>query len=142
MKKMAVLFMVVCFGIVSCSKDNDNTMPADGQYIADALDLVVSMDLNNGKCTRFTVYICGEYFNQWFDVSTTGSYPKYIYRVDNMDIQTIFNSADNFNATLSGELTSADGNGFTAIDSDLSILFQIDNTVLDADGDGILDSMQ
>ena len=143
MKKIVILLFAVCFGLASCSNDeNNDTLPADGQYIAEALDLVVSMDLNNGICTQFTVYICGEYFNQWSAVSTTGSYPKYKYRIDELEMLTKFSRIDSFDATLSGLLTSADGSGKTAIDGHQAILFQLDNRVLDANDDGILDSKQ
>ena len=72
MKKIALLILAV-FALCSCSKDEtDTAAPADGQYIADAMDLVVCVVLENGKCTYFAPFICGKVVGSWNNVSTSG----------------------------------------------------------------------
>lgn len=75
-------------------------MPADGQYIADAMDLVVCVVLEKGKCTYFAPFIYGKVVGSWNNVSTSGEYPNYVYRVEDLTITADFESPTAFTAIL------------------------------------------
>lgn len=147
MKKIALLILAAV-ALCSCSKDETTVVPADGQYIADAMDLVVCMVLENEKCTYFAPFICGEVVSSWNNVSTSGNYPNYVYRVDDLTITANFESPTAFTATLVGSLNTGNNkpnelpNGMQSYFDGADIKFKLDNRTLDANGDGILDEMQ
>lgn len=147
MKKIALLILAAV-ALCSCSKDETTAAPADGQYIADAMDLVVCMVLENGKCTYFASFIYGKVVGSWNNVSTSGEYPNYVYRVDNLTITANFESPTAFTATLVGSLNTGNNkpnelpNGMQSYFDGADIKFKLDNRTLDANGDGILDEMQ
>lgn len=143
MKKIA-LFILAVIALCSCSKDDmaTDTTPADGQYVAETTDFLACMVLENGKCIYFAPFVSGEVLSSWRDVSTSGGYPNYVYRVDELTITAEFESSTTFNAVLNGGL-SVTGNGETHLAfENAPIQFKLDNRVLDANGDGILDEMQ
>ena len=78
MKKL-LFVMLAAFVFVSCSKDESDLAPNDGQYIARSGDMVVCMQLKGGRCSYFAPYIKGRIFHSWTNVTTSGSYPAYIY---------------------------------------------------------------
>lgn len=145
MKKIALLILAV-FALCSCSKDEtDTAAPADGQYIADAMDLVVCVVLENGKCTYFAPFICGKVVGSWNNVSASGEYPNYVYSVEDLTITADFESPTAFTAILNGGLNTGDlvtGVTQTYFDGSTPIHFTLDNRTLDANGDGILDETQ
>lgn len=147
--KRILFFILAIAALCSCSKDETTVTPADGQYIADAMDLVVCMVLENGKCTYFAPFICGEVVSSWNNVSTSGNYPNYMYRVEDLTITANFESTTAFTATLDGSLNTGTNrpdelpNGTQSyFDGSTPIYFKLDNRTLDANGDGILDEMQ
>ena len=147
MKKIALLILAV-FALCSCSKDETTATPADGQYIADAMDLVACVVLENGKCTYFAPFICGKAVSSWDNVSTYGDYPNYVYRVEDLTITANFESPTTFTVSLVGSLNTGNNkpnelpNGTQLYFDSAGIKFKLDNRTLDANGDGILDEMQ
>lgn len=95
-----LLVAVLC--LVSCSKDD--VIPDSGQYVADLLDVDISLVLDNEKCTGLTVYSCGDLFGHWDAISVAGSYPNYTYQVDDFVIRARFTGVDSFTADVSGVL--------------------------------------
>lgn len=103
MKQIAgLLVAVLC--LVSCSKDD--VIPDSGQYVADLLDVDISLVLDNEKCTGLTVYSCGDLFGHWDAISVAGSYPNYTYQVDDFVIRARFTGVDSFTADVSGVLNT------------------------------------
>ncbi len=141
MKKI-LLYVAICFGFASCdSNDNNGTLPVDGQYVAQTGDMLFSMQLYKGKCLCFTMFDSGYYFAQSFSVSTSGDYPEYEYTAKGLTIRVKFTDVDIFNAKLSGGASSVDGTHWVIAGS-FTVTFRLDDRVLDANGDGVLDSWQ
>lgn len=117
----------------ACSKDDETpTAPADGQYIADTPNLVAAIYIKDGRCTYFAPFIQGAVVSSWRDLSTSGSYPDYVYSGGDVTITAKFETKTAFSATLDGRVST-----------DAPITFRRDNNrVLDVNGDGILDSAQ
>ena len=149
MKKI-VLALLLALPCVSCSKVENDIQPADGQYVAYAEDLVISAVLGNGQCVKFDLFVRGERFD--YDkpaaISTKGEYPKYTYYINDLSVAVRFSDISNFSGTLNGELRyKKENNGLTSagvlvFEHGTPIPFILDSTVLDADGDGVLDSKQ
>lgn len=141
--KRIVFFIALCISLVSCDSNDDNdALPVDGQYIAETNSMLFSMQLVGGECTGLTIFNSGEYFSQTRDVSTSGGYPKYKYTAGSLTFQAKFSDVDKFNASISGGASSEDGRTHWVIDGPATFLFSLDNRVLDANGDGILDTVQ
>lgn len=147
MKKI-LLTIVAIFALASCSKDEKEITPVSGQYIAKAGDLVAVVVLKDGTCTYFAPFMHGKVVSSWTNITTSGSYPNYTYRVSELDIIAKFENATTFSAILDGVLsTSANLGGLQdgvhiVFGGSASIKFELDNRVLDANGDGILDEIQ
>lgn len=103
MKYIAGL-LVAALCLVSCSKDD--VIPDSGQYVADLLDVDISLVLDNEKCTGLTVYTRGYLFGHWDAISVAGSYPNYTYQVDDFVIRARFTGVDSFTADVSGVLNT------------------------------------
>ena len=134
MKKL-LFVMLAAFVFVSCSKDESDLVPNDGQYIARSGDMVVCMQLK------------GRIFHSWTNVTTSGSYPAYTYSIKDFTVQARYSSLDAFTATLSGVLHTEESDALNTgqslyIGVPASMQFNLDNSVLDANGDGVLDSQQ
>lgn len=159
MKKILFALLVV---FVSCSKDNDESdiIPSDGQYVGRTeyvneygdFSNTFCVTIANGRCTDFVIYTGAERFNYYkpADISTKGSYPKYTYRINDFTVQAHYSDLENFTADLSGVLyTHKDDartlvgeiHGSIALEAK-GVQFRLDNTPLDADNNGILDSKQ
>ena len=146
MKKL-LFVMLAAFVCVSCSKDESDLVPNDGQYIARSGDMVVCMQLKGGRCPYFAPYIKGRIFHSWTNVTTSGSYPAYTYSIKDFTVQARYSSLDAFTATLSGVLHTEESDALNTgqslyIGVPASMQFNLDNSVLDANGDGVLDSQQ
>lgn len=147
MKKI-VFALLSSLVLLSCSKDENDILPTNGQYVAYAEALVVSIVLDNGQCIDFDLYARGERFdyNQPAAISTKGEYPKYTYYINDLSVAVQFSDVSNFSAILDGELRyekESDGlmsGGVFVFEHGTPILFMLDSTVLDANGDGLLDS--
>lgn len=159
MKKIHfVLLALLLFS--ACSKDSGESdiTPTDGQYVGyikyegeySDYNKTICLVLENGLCTDLVIYSGTERFNYYHpaDISTQGSYPKYTYRINDFMMQTRFADLENFTANLSGMLrthkeTPDVGETYSIIELEAKgVQFRLDNTPLDADGDGLLDSKQ
>lgn len=161
MKK--ILFAsLLAFAFVSCSKDSDENdiIPSDGQYVGRTeyvdeygdFSNTFCITIANGRCTDFVIYSGAECFNYYkpADISTKGSYPKYTYRINDFTVLARYSDLENFTADLSGALSTHAENQMLDTGEVHSIIwleakgvqFRLDNTVLDANGDGVLDSRQ
>lgn len=103
MKKIAALLVAVLC-LVSCSKND--VIPDSGKYVADLLDVDISLVLDNEKCTGLSVYTRGDLLGHWGTINVTGSYPNYTYQVDDFRIRARFTSVESFTADVSGVLRS------------------------------------
>ena len=149
MKKI-VLTLLLALSCASCSKDENDILPTDGQYVAYAEDLIVSVVLGNGQCVKFDLFVRGERFD--YDkpaaISTKGEYPKYTYYINDLSVAVRFSNVSKFSGALNGELRykkESDGLmsvGALVFEHGTPIPFILDNTILDADGDGVLDNKQ
>lgn len=151
MKKILFAIAVV-FVLVSCSKDETTAVPADGQYIAriNEFNDLFCLVLDEGKCTYFALYQNGKvFYYKNSDVSVSGEYPNYTYRIEDFMIYSTFDKPDAFSADLAGALRS-NINPTGGLDAYTSVIamehkdvkFTLDNRTLDANGDGVLDEMQ
>lgn len=159
MKKILFALLVV---FVSCSKDNDESdiVPSDGQYVGRTeyvneygdFSNTFCVTIANGRCTDFVIYTGAERFNYYkpADISTKGSYPKYTYLINDFTVQARYSDLENFTANLSGALSTHAENQMLdtgEVHSTIAleakgVQFRLDNTPLDADNNGILDSKQ
>lgn len=155
MKKI-VFILLVALAFVSCSKDESDIIPTDGQYVActeysSEHSSTFCLIIENGRCTDFMVYSDVERFNYYKPaaIRTNGSYPKYTYRINDFTVQARFSDLENFTANLSGVLYThkddaleiGEVHGVITFEAK-GVQFVLDNTPLDANGDGILDSKQ
>lgn len=135
--KKAVIAAVLALIFSACSKDTDTAVPTSGQYVCRSMDLVMALTLENESCTGATVFVGGKYTGSW-SASTSGHYPKYVYKIDGLTVRARFSDVERFSADMDGVLVGADG-GRTVIADGPAVTFTLDNAPLDADGDGVLD---
>lgn len=138
MKK--ILFLVLALVLASCSSDDDHSI--NGQYIARKGNLVISMYFDDGRCDYIAPFVDGQVTTSWRQIWITGTYPDYTYRTEDFTMTVSFASSDSFTATLAGTLKFYVSPGEDIEVNESGLQFKADNTVLDANGDGILDSMQ
>ena len=145
MKKILFAILVV-FAFASCADDESELTPTDGQYVAYTGDLVIGMKLKDGRCTYFVPFTNGNAVGSWFNLTTSGEYPNYTYRIDDFTVQAHFDSRDSFTATLDGVLSVSVNphlhSSTELIVTAVGVQFRLDNTILDANKDGVLDSKQ
>ncbi len=114
MKRIFTITLLVVALFSSCSKEENDIIPTDGLYTSTTEpSLLISLVLENGKCTKFDIYTNRERFKYTPDnITTKGKYPKYNYHIDGLTIKTKFNDTDCFTGTLKGVLEYAfiDGN--------------------------------
>lgn len=138
--KFWLLSFLSAFLMVGCSSAHDDaeTLP-NGHYIARSSSLLLSMELENGKCWRLTAFENGKVFSQVVTIQTTGQYPNYTYTGDNYTMTCSFTDTSKFTATVTGKLPNnvLGGNGYTEVSG--SYQFNKYDGVLDANGDGIID---
>jgi hypothetical protein len=135
-----ILFIMLALVLAACSSDDDH--PINGKYIARKGNLVICMYFDNGRCDYIAPFVDGQVTTSWRQIHTTGVYPDYTYRTEDFTMTASFTDSDNFTATLVGTLKF-----YVSLDEDIEVnesglQFKTDNTVLDANGDGILDSVQ
>ena len=147
MKKI-VFVLLASLVLLSCTKDESDIIPTNGQYVAYTEDLVVSLVLDNGQCAGFPLYVRGERldYNQPAAISTKGEYPKYTYYINDLSVAVRFSDVSNFSGTLNGQLRYEKENeglissGVVVFEHGTPTPFILDNTPLDANADGLLDS--
>ena len=146
MKKwFALLVWLLLFA--SCSSDsNDNETLSTGNYVASNGGLVLSAELTNGKCQRLTAFYGNAVFYQSTGIQTTGEYPNYTYWADTFSLICNFVDCGKFRANVSGTIPkNISGNpGVSSDGATITGLWQFDRYtgILDANGDGVLDSSQ
>ena len=148
--KNILLTLSALFVFASCSKEENKTIPTDGQYIADALDIFVGLKLRNGECVDFDMFVKGERLDYTpTTLITNGSYPRYTYSIGEFTLIANFDSQDSFLGELKGKLQYEIDNGdllgggvMVFNDRSVPVRFTLDNTPLDRDGNGILDIKQ
>lgn len=143
MKKI-IFLLTALFALVSCSNDEaeSDAKAKDGQYISRNGATVVCVHINGAKCSAITIFsdnkVC---FQAIGCVATSGEYPNYTFTYDEWALKSTF-SKNAFNATTSGSLTANCNNATGTIALPQSMSFTYDTTILDKNGDGILDSVQ
>ena len=159
MKKIVFALLAV-LALSACSKDEIDIIPINGQYVGrteytdeyNNYSSTYCLTIENGLCTDFAIYSGAERFNYYrpADISTKGNYPKYTYRINDFTVRARFTDLENFTADLSGVLHTHEDDthtfvgeihGSIALEA-TNVRFKLDNTPLDANGDGILDSKQ
>lgn len=165
MKKI-VFALLAALALSSCSKDSDESdiIPSDGQYVGyvkyeseytdDYNDFsnTFCITIADGRCADFVIYRGAERFNysKPADISTKGSYPKYTYRINDFTVQARYSDLEIFTADLSGALSTHKDDARTLVGETHATMaleakgvqFRLDNTPLDANADGLLDSRQ
>ncbi len=138
--KFCLFSLLSVFLMPGCSSTHDDaeTLP-NGHYVARSGSLVLSLELDNGKCWHVTAFENNGVFSQVVMIQTTGQYPNYTYSGDNYSMVCSFANTSAFTATMTGKLPNnvLGGDGYTEVSG--SYQFNKYDGVLDANGDGIID---
>jgi hypothetical protein len=128
MKKL--LLSIAALMLTACSEDSGS--PKLGQYIYQTNTVTASVQVLQNLST-ITVYENGKYKYQYLDGRISGTWPAYTYSLGSITLQCTYSSPTSFAAVVSSD-------GSTPLPT--MATFTYDNTVLDANGDGVLDSWQ
>lgn len=137
MKKQAVILAAVA-ALVGCSGadlplEGENISPKPGQYVATSGSFTAALVV--GDVVGLTIWDDGSYIYQ--DLrgrAEKGGWPTYVYEFDKLILDCTYTSLTAFTANV-------EANG-TPIQLPSGLRFSYDSRVLDANGDGILDSAQ
>ena len=143
MKRLLINSLLVLLCLSSCSDTTKDTAPEAGQYLYVDGTITASVYIGKDSTVSIIVFEKGKYVYQ--DVQNgriSGQWPTYKY------VFTSYGFANNGNLVLSVQFS--DSRTFTAqvevndnkLNLPYSMQFRYDNTILDINGDGILDSMQ
>jgi len=136
MKKIVVI-LFVAVGLFSCSSGDDNTESGDiewGQYVYSDNKYVVSINApSNGEITIYENGKC--VFQQLtgitFNIIETNEYYHFGWAYDGLTLTVKHSTKSSFKATVDENTLQ--------ISLPNTMQFKLNNTVLDADSDGILD---
>lgn len=137
MKKIVFLIVAVCLGLASCdSDDNDLVEINSGQYLYS--DNAYTVSISDPRAGGITIFENGEcvfqqLYSVIFSVAENADCFSWIYD-DGLTLETTYSTLTSFTAVVKDNQTG--------IDLPAKMKFKLDNTVLDANGDGILDSKQ
>lgn len=139
MKRLVInsLLALLC---LSCCSENlqldtaEDSTPKAGQYIFADGAITVSVDIGKYSTVGITVFENGKYVYQDLNGSVSEMLPYYLYIFSGLVLRCNFSSSSEFSA-----LVEANDN---KLNLPASMPFRFDNTVLDINGDGILDSTQ
>lgn len=146
---MGLFALLQTLFFVSCAESG--VAPTDGSYVAYAEDIVVGIELEDGECVGFDMYVKGERFDYYTpaDITTKGHYPRYKYQINELTIDARFGDISSFEGILDGVLRThredalpdmGEVYSVLAFEYTIPITFVLNNTPLDADGNGFLDN--
>lgn len=136
---MKKLFIAVLASLLLCSCTDsqdpltgDQIKPKAGQYIYEKDNVTAAVTIS--ETVGVTVFKDGRYVFQELNGHATGSYPGVQYDFGDLVLVCTFSSSEAFTAIAT---TVADRVPLTG-----ACAFHYNNKVLDANGDGVLDSWQ
>ena len=136
---MKKLFIAALASLLLCSCTDsqdpltgDQIKPKAGQYIYEKDNVTAAVTIS--ETVGVTVFKDGRYVFQELNGHTTGSYPGVQYDFGDLVLVCTFSSSEAFTAIAT---TVADRVPLTG-----ACAFHYNNKVLDANGDGVLDSWQ
>ena len=136
---MKKLFIAALASLLLCSCTDsqdpltgDQIKPKAGQYIYEKDNVIAAVTIS--ETAGVTVFKDGRYVFQELNGHATGSYPGVQYDFGDLVLVCTFSSSEAFTAIAT---TVADRVPLTG-----ACAFHYNNSVLDANGDGVLDSWQ
>lgn len=145
----SLLFAIIIFA--SCSKDEEGSNLPEGQYVFKNDTILVAINFDNGKPYLINTFIRGGSVSQIRMLSTSGEYLQMkvsysSYPSEELQMNLKFNDLSSFSASVSVcELEKGSWAWYYAHKNVVlpkQMNFKQDNTTLDMNGDGILDSTQ
>lgn len=143
MKRLA-FSLLVALCLCACSKDSGlETSPKAGQYIYADGTITAAVNVGKYNTVGITIFENGSYVYQDLNGSVQDAQPGYRYSFSGAGF--IHNSGKLVimcEYSNSKEFTAVVETNETAVTLPASMPFRYDNTVLDINGDGVLDSTQ
>lgn len=139
--KKAVIMLAALLSLSACSKDSDTPDTADnalraGQYVYADKTITAAVDWDGSSTTGITIYENGRYAYQCkagYVRHNSGAVFEILYGNDMVLICSVSNNVS-FSAYVD--------NNVTRVQLPKTMPFRLDASVLDANGDGVLDSWQ
>lgn len=139
--KKAVIMLAALLSLSACSKDSDTPDTADnalraGQYVYADKTITAAVDWGGSSTTGITIYENGRYAYQCkagYVRHNSGAVFEILYGNDIVLICSVSN-----NVSFSAHVD----NNVTHVQLPKTMPFRLDASVLDANGDGVLDSWQ
>ena len=139
--KKSVIMLATLLSLSACSKDSDTPDIADnalraGQYVYADKTITAAVDWDGSSTTGITIYENGRYAYQCkagYVRHNSGAVFEILYGNDMVLICSVFN-----NVSFSAHVD----NNVTRVQLPKTMPFRLDASVLDANGDGVLDSWQ
>ena len=139
--KKAVIMLAALLSLSACSKDSDTPDTADnalraGQYVYADKTITAAVDWDGSSTTGITIYENGRYAYQCkagYVRHNSGAVFEILYGNDMVLICSVSN-----NVSFSAHVD----NNVTRVQLPKTMPFCLDASVLDANGDGVLDSWQ
>ena len=139
--KKAVIMLAALLSLSACSKDSDTPDTADnalraGQYVYADKTITAAVDWDGSSTTGITIYENGRYAYQCkagYVRHNSGAVFEILYGNDMVLICSVSNNVS-FSAYVD--------NNVTRVQLPKTMPFRLDASVLDANGDGVMDSWQ
>lgn len=139
--KKAVIMLAALLSLSACSKDSDTPDTADnalraGQYVYEDKTITAAVDWDGSSTAGITIYENGRYAYQCkagYVSHNSGVVFEILYGNDMVLICSVSN-----NVSFSAHVD----NNVTRVQLPKTMPFRLDASVLDANGDGVLDSWQ
>lgn len=139
--KKAVIMLAALLSLSACSKDSDTPDTADnalraGQYVYADKTITAAVDWDGSSTAGITIYENGRYAYQCkagYVRHNSGAVFEIVYGNDIVFICSVSN-----NVSFSAHVD----NNVTRVQLPKTMPFRLDASVLDANGDGVLDSWQ
>ena len=150
MKKLLFL-IITTFSIFSCSSNSDGETKVEGQYVFKNDTSLVAINFSNGEPYLINTFIRSRSVSQIRNLSTSGDYPQMnvsysSYPSEELQMNFKFIDLSSFTASVSVcKLNKGNWAWYYAHKTVVlpkQMNFKQDNTTLDMNGDGILDSTQ